>query len=134
MITSEKKNDDMHNYYTGINAAQLLLLKNTQQSKVEMEDILTIIDYSLKVIPNNKKDFWSFATHINCLILRKKYQEAKSLLINLFKFNATKEMFETTNDDFKRTLEIHKNQTDTTILENIIKRIDDKIMTLTPIK
>lgn len=125
---------DMHNYYTGINAAQLLLLKNTQQSKVEMEDILTIIDYSLKVIPNNKKDFWSFATHINCLILRKKYQEAKSLLINLFKFNATKEMFETTNDDFKRTLEIHKNQTDTTILENIIKRIDDKIMTLTPIK
>lgn len=62
---------DMHNYYTGINAAQLLLLKDTVQAQIEMNDILTIIDYSIKAIPDNKKDFWTYATYINCLILKK---------------------------------------------------------------
>ncbi len=126
--------NDMHSYYNGINAAQLLLLKSDKASILEMQDILTSVYFSLRAIPENKMDFWAHASNINCLILQKKYDKAQTQLINLYKFNATKWMFQTTIDDFKRTLEIHKNQTDTTILENIIKSIDDKIMTLTPIK
>ena len=126
--------NDMHSYYNGINAAQLLLLKSDKASILEMQDILTAVYFSLRAIPENKMDFWAHASNINCLILQKKYDKAQTQLINLYKFNATKWMFQTTIDDFKRTLEIHKNQTDTTILENIIKSIDDKIMTLTPIK
>ena len=123
---------DMHNYYTGINAAQLLLLKDTVQAQIEMNDILTIIDYSIKAIPDNKKDFWTYATYINCLIMKKRYQEAQSLLINLYKFNATREMFITTVEDLEETLKIHKEQTNTTILKDIITSLNDKVRELTP--
>lgn len=126
--------NDMHNYYTGINAAQLLLQKSDQTSILEMQDILVAVYFSLRAIHKDKMDFWAHATNINCLILQKKYKEAEEQLINLYKYNATKQMFQTTVDDFKQTLEAHKNQIDTTILENIIKSIDDKIVTLTPIK
>lgn len=124
---------DMHDFYTGINAASLLLLKTDEQANSEMKDILTAVYFSLRAIPKDKMNFWAYSSNITCLILLKEYDKAKSQLFYLYQFNANKWMFETTVQDYERIKFRHQEQkVDVTVLEEIIESLYKKIADLTP--
>ena len=124
---------NMHDFYTGINAASLLLLKTDEQANREMNDILTAVYFYLRAIPKDKMNFWAYSSLITSLILLKEYDKAKSQLFNLYQYNANKWMFETTVQDYERIKVRHQEQkVDVTILDEIIKSLHKKISDLTP--
>lgn len=81
-------NYDIRNYYPGINLATLLLLKNTTDSLAEMEMVLNVLEYNLKLKNIDKsEDYWELATAYEMYILLKKYDKAEDFLKKMEKYN-----------------------------------------------
>lgn len=69
-------NLDSSNFFTGINVANLLFIKNTEESLYKMQEVLTIINFTLSNIENSIKDYWVLATKLNAKILMQDFYEA----------------------------------------------------------
>lgn len=72
---------DTRDYYTGINLATLLLVKGTETSLVEMNEIIPILKYNLELNDYSiSADYWLLATAYELYILTKNYDKAKEVL------------------------------------------------------
>ena len=72
---------DTRDYYTGINLATLLLVKGSEDSLAEMNEIIPILKYNLELNDYSiSADYWLLATAYELYILSKNYDKAKEVL------------------------------------------------------
>lgn len=72
---------DTRDYYTGINLATLLLVKDSEDSLAEMNEIIPILKYNLELNDYSiSADYWLLATAYELYILSKNYDKAKEVL------------------------------------------------------
>lgn len=90
------------NYFTGINAANLLFLKNTKDSINKMQEILTVINFTLSNNNSLFGNYWGLATMLNVKILMQDfYVGYEQILPRLISMNIPAWKFKTT----KRTID-----------------------------
>lgn len=119
---------DSRNFYTGINVANLLFQKNDSNSIEKMNRILSVVAFSIGNIPDVQKDYWLYATHINCLLLMDDSKNAILQLSNLLYHNVPCWMFKTTRNDFIKIKSIYeKNALNTDLIDKIIDALNQKI-------
>lgn len=72
---------DTRDYYTGINLATLLLVKGSETSLTEMNEIIPILKYNLELNDYSiSADYWLLATAYELYILTKNYDKATEVL------------------------------------------------------
>ena len=72
---------DTRDYYTGINLATLLLVKGSETSLAEMNEIIPILKYNLELNDYSiSADYWLLATAYELYILSKNFDTAKDIL------------------------------------------------------
>lgn len=125
-------NLDPSNYFTGINVANLLFIKNTSDALQKMQEILTIINFTLSSKDIYEHDYWALATKLNAKILMQDFHEAyEEILPKLVSINVPVWQVKTTKDSIDNIIEIYSRKgVQNDFLSNIQKVFDRRIAEL----
>lgn len=95
------------NYFTGINVANLLFIKNTSDALLKMREILTIINFTLSSNDIYEHDYWALATKLNAKILMQDFYEAyEKILPKLISMNVPAGQLKTTKASIDKIIEM----------------------------
>ncbi len=117
-------------YYPGVNAITLLVLKNDQESREEIKRLLPLVMFAvIRQGGAESNDYWTLATLLELAILDEEKDLVTKVLPRLLATDAQGWMFQTTLDNLSL---IYKQQTDDdykAVMQECMKKIRDKIET-----
>lgn len=94
MLGFEKQPD---NYYTGVNVVNLLMLRQDENSKNEIQKILPLVRESLKnKMADSVPDYWIYATALELSCIAKEWDEAENMVTLALRLKPESWMIQTT--------------------------------------
>ena len=119
---------DVRNFYTGINLANLLFLRHSEDDVQQMKKISTTLVVVLENIDVNYKDYWAWATELHCHLLLNNIVEANSILSKLFQDNIPIWQYKSTLRDIENVYKQYCSQgQDFKLIKEMIQALKDKI-------
>lgn len=120
---------DPRDFYPGINAVNLLFAKGDDTSIKKMNDIITCVNLAINRINKDDMDYWTVASIVECLLLKKDWLNAKQVTSQLVSTNEAPWKYKTTSDNLlllRKTFANREIETDT--IDYIIEQLEQKVI------
>lgn len=119
---------DVRNFYTGINLANLLFLRHSDDDVLQMKKISTTLVVVLENIDVNYKDYWAWATELHCHLLLNNIVKANNILSKLFQDDTPIWQYKSTLRDIENVYKQYSSQgLDFKLIKKMIQALKDKI-------
>ncbi len=119
---------DVKNFYTGINLANLLFLRHSDDDIQQMKKISTALLVVLENIDLNYKDYWAWATELNCHLLLNNIVKAYNIFSKLFQDDTPIGQYKSTLRDIEKVYKQYCSQgLDFNLIKEMIQTLKEKI-------